>query len=317
MRRLSVGRLGAHLSTCAILHPQFRVHVVDNARVVSEDALSLRAFDRVGRTGRPTCTVLLAGSARISAFGEHRWLGAGAGLVVAHKQAICMRQEGPRYRAVVLEWEPGSIGDAPAPLLTGFTLDAAAARAVSVAADALHADPGSAARDVPDVRDVRDVRDVSNVPATIASLLATLRGAGVPVRACAPDELVHDVPPRMAEVAQALDEVLSLGSVRPTTVDLEERLGLSARQLNRLVEAFHVAYGFNSQGWRDTVNRRRILLGAALMTAEGATVVEVATAIGFSSAEAFARALGDAGLPPPSSIASEVERLGAAHAEGA
>lgn len=305
MRRLSVGRLGAHLSTCAILHPQFRVHVVDNARVVSEDALSLRAFDRVGRTGRPTCTVLLAGSARISAFGEHRWLGAGAGLVVAHKQAICMRQEGERYRAVVLEWEPGSIGDAPASLLTGFTLEAAAARAVAVAADALHPDPGAAARDVPDV------------PATIASLLATLRGAGVPVRACAPDELVHEVPPRMAEVAQALDEVLSLGSVRPTTVDLEERLGLSARQLNRLVEAFHVAYGFNSQGWRDTVNRRRILLGAALMTAAGATVVEVATAIGFSSAEAFARALGDAGLPPPSSIASEVEQLGAAHAEGA
>lgn len=297
VRRLAVDPLGAYLSTVAFIHPRHRVHFVDNARVISEDALSLRAFDRVGATGRPTCTVLLEGQARISAYGKHVRLRRGSVVVIAHKSAICMRQEGERYRSVVIEWDADTLARQPEAQVSEHTLDDTTLAVVDQQAIAASADEDPAK--------------------LLHALIGELHKAGVPFDPPDRDKLVHDVAPRFTELSQALDEVLSQGGVRPTTVDLEERMRLSTRQLNRLVESYHTTYGFNSEGWRDTVKRRRIMLGAALMTAPGATVIDVAQAIGFSSAEAFARALSEAGLPPPSEIRAEVLRLGAiADAEG-
>jgi AraC-like DNA-binding protein len=288
---LGVDELGAHLSTVALIHPRYRVHFVDNARVISEDALSLRAFDRVGATGRPTCTVLLEGRARISAYGKHVKLTRGSAVLVAHKSAICMRQEGERYRSVAIEWDADTLAAQPEVPVSEHAIDDEALGEI----DELVAASGT--DDAPE--------------RVVQTLIERLRASGLPFTKPDHDKLVHDVVPRFAELSQALDEVLSQGGVRPTTVDLEDRMRLSTRQLNRLVESYHTTYGFNSEGWRDTVKRRRIMLGAALMTAAGATVIDVAQAIGFSSAEAFARALSEAGLPPPSEIRGEVLRLGA------
>ncbi|MFO0661947.1 MAG: hypothetical protein U0165_19255 [Polyangiaceae bacterium] len=290
IRKLGLDRLGAYLSTVALIHPRYRVHVVENAKVISEDALSLRAFDRVGATGRPTCTVMLAGQARISAYGRHVKLRRGDALVVAHKSAICMRQEGELYRSVVLEWDADTLGPQPSAQLSEHRVsDATLARLEALADEASHE---------------RAPHEI------VRELVDGLRHEGLGLGQPEDALLKHVIAPRFVELSQALDEVLSQGGVRPTTVDLEDRMGLSTRQLNRLVESYHTTYGFNSEGWRDTVKRRRIMLGAALMTTPGATVIEVSQAIGFSSAEAFARALSEAGLPPPSEIRGEVLRLG-------
>jgi hypothetical protein len=45
------------------------------------------------------------------------------------------------------------------------------------------------------------------------------------------------------------------------------------------------------------------------MTARGATVEEVARAVGYASPTAFARAMADAGLPPPGDVARVVDGL--------
>lgn len=289
-RRVGVERIGAYLSTIALLHPHYRVHFVENAHVISEDALSLRAFHRVGATGRPTCTILLEGAARISAFGSHYFLEPGSVLLVSKKQSICMRQEGPRYRAIALEWTLGQFGPTPSKDTEEFRLQ---------------------------THDLNKLEELWGSPFSgeyllrkIEQMLKILNESGLPFENTAPSELSHQVAPRMRELNQALDEVLSQNGSRPTTVDLEERMGLSSRQLNRLVEQYNRTYGFNSEGWRDTVKRRRIMLGACLMTAPGVKVIEVAKTVGFSTAEAFAQALAEAGLPAPSKILGEVKQLG-------
>lgn len=90
------------------------------------------------------------------------------------------------------------------------------------------------------------------------------------------------------------------------------RLGLSTRQLNRLIADYNERYGFNAGGWIDTRNRRRLMFGATFMTVPGATAKDVAQLVGYQSASAFTRALKSAGLPPPSTIAGEVEKIGRA-----
>jgi len=295
-RRAELPGAEVFLSTTALLHPRFRVHLVHNAGVTSEDALSLRAFERKGATGRPTWTLLLEGAARISAFGEHRWLGPGSMLGVARKGAICMRQQGSAYRSVVLEWDPGSLcGELPASLVAARVGGEALGelRAAALALDE-GADPGPG----------------------LSALLGLLQRAGAPFEPGSLGALPHSPPEGVVRLSQALDEVLSSAGMRPTSVDLEERMGLSARQLNRLIDRYNRLYGFNAEGWRDTVNRRRVMLGAALMTSPGASVGRVSSAMGFSSPEVFARALADAGLPPPSEIAAEIARLGAEHPPG-
>ena len=52
------------------------------------------------------------------------------------------------------------------------------------------------------------------------------------------------------------------------------------------------------------------MMGATLMTVPEAAVAEVARHVGFRSSPAFARALADAGFPPPSEIRQVIRELG-------
>ena len=48
-RAVVVPELEACVSTHAILHARYRLHAVHNERVVCEDALVMRSFDRIAR----------------------------------------------------------------------------------------------------------------------------------------------------------------------------------------------------------------------------------------------------------------------------
>jgi hypothetical protein len=266
------------------------VHVVRNDRVVSEDRLHLRAFERRGMLGRPIVTAILEGNARIEAFDRLAWLAPGDVSAIESKGAIVMRQsrDGERYESIVVEWEPGAL-DAARP--TGFekrTLDAPALARLRAHAERL------AARDV----------DVPTAAETASEVLAILGFPRPPARS-----LLEDVPEQTRLLAAALDELLSDLGRRPMAVDLHGLLGLSLRQVNRLVLDFNVRYGFNAVGWRDTRGRRRLMMGATLMTAPGATVEDVARTVGYASPTAFARAMALAGLPPPGEVARCVASL--------
>ena len=292
-RTVVLPEVSALLATHAVVHTGYRVHAVFRENVISEDALLNRGFDRRGAKGRPVATALLEGRARLRLPAGDHWLEPGELCVVDSKALLLMRQEGPRYRSVVCEWEPGVFGDRPsAPVSVARVPDAALA-ALAAFAGAL-GDEGA---------------DVAGVARELPRLWSTLAALGVPL-ARAESRLVEPVDEAVLRLARALDALLSNLQGGPMLVDLSEALGLSARQINRLVLEFNERYGFNASGWRDTRNRWRLLMGATLMTAPGAASDAVAHAVGFASAATFCRALANVGLPPPGEIAAAVRALG-------
>ena len=143
----------------------------------------------------------------------------------------------------------------------------------------------------------------------IARALAVLREIGVPLEPIAAPDLIEPVPDEVRALGRAMDLALSGLHLRPMSVDLEHRLAQSERQLRRRVADFNLRYGFNAEGWRDSVNRRRLMVGAAFMTAPRASTVGVAKALGYSSPTAFCRALDQAGLPSPGDMAWAIAAL--------
>lgn len=135
------------------------------------------------------------------------------------------------------------------------------------------------------------------------------RAAGAPLSSWSADDLDEEVPEAVLRVGRALDETLSNLAGRPMVIDLDRILGLSSRQVQRVVRSFNERFGFNALGWRDTLNRRRTLIGAAMMTAPGATTDAIARAMGYASPAAFCRAMAGASLPSPGNIARHVKAL--------
>ncbi len=286
-RRVEAPELHAHLSNTALVHSALRLHIVDNQRVVNEDVLLTRAFTREGRTSRPITTVLLEGTARVSAYDRHVWMKPGDVITVDSKGAILMRQEGAPYMALALEWDPGPFGERGAPIVVHD------GRALMGSFRSI-------------ARDVRERRE--NPANAVARLVGVLSNLGLPIHVTE-SMLEEPVPEHMQELTNALDASLSALGKQPMISDLQSRLCLSSRQLNRLVADYNARYGFNSAGWIDTRNRRRLLVGATFMTVPGATVGYVASQVGYRSRSAFARALRLVGLPAPQDIGAEVERI--------
>lgn len=292
-RKSEVPELGARFALRALVHPHYRLHVVDNRRVIAEDSLYLGAMTRKGHVGWPVLTVVLAGEARVRAFGREEWLRPGQVSVVAAKSAIAMRQQGDAFRSLALEWKPGSTFGVARPeafakgSLEPRALERLAKDAEELLAPTLTAE-GAALR----------ARDV----------FATLASIGMPV-AADPPGLEFDVPAQDRLVSSALDAALSDLSGRPMVTDLDRALGVSARQVSRVVAAFNARYGFNASTWQDTRSRRRLLLGSGFMTAAGATTELVARTVGYGSPAAFCRALADLGLPSPGHAREAVRAL--------
>ncbi len=290
-RKTAIGSLGASVETRAVVHTQFRLHHVKNERVVCEDALFMHAFERKGRVDRPVLTVVLAGRARVRAFGEERWLGPGEIVLVRSKSAIEMRQEGERYESLALEWDPGSLGTMPRAPVGSARLDRAGLRRLAACAESLAS------------------KDAAEVSQAFARCLRVLRAEGAPFEPREVGDLVEPVSESTQHLSRALDVVLSNLERGPAACDLEAILGLSARQTQRVVAAFNERYGFNSQGWRDTRNRRRLMVGASLMTAEGTTTELVSQATGYRTPTSFCHALAQAGIVSPGEVPRAVRDL--------
>jgi len=292
-RRAGLAAAGAWVETHAVVHTSYRLHVVENRRVVCDDGLFFGAFDRRGQLGRPVLTVVLSGRARLRTPGAERWLVPGDLAVLHAKGAIEMRQEGDPFRSIALEWDPGTLGGAvPGGLSSGRLAPQDLAKLET------------AARNV-----CACGRDASRAPSAIAALLARLRASGIPLDAHEPGALVEPVAPQLVRLSRALDDVLSDLAGNPAGVDLDTALGLSARQVNRLVTTFNARFAFNAAGWRDTRNRRRLMVAAVLLTAPTATTERVTTAVGYAAPTALCHAFAQAGLPSPGSIARAVEHL--------
>jgi hypothetical protein len=290
-RRVAIPEIEAVVATRAVVHTGYRVHVIHNHGVVCDDDLFLPSIARIGRISRPVLTVILAGRARIRLEGFERWLEAGDVVLLPVKAVVAMRQEGTPFRSIAIEWDAGTLGGSvSAPDVV--RLDAIAFARALLLADALESCP-----------------DAVNASALLADILSLLRAQGAPFDPVVAQALIEPVPHPVVRLGRALDAVLSRLAHAPALVDLDSALGLSLRQINRVVTQFNRRYGFNSLGWRDTRNRRRILVGATMMTAPGARTELVARAMGYSSPTGFCHALDLVGLPSPGATADRVERL--------
>ncbi len=293
-RCMRAPRLGALHETHAVVATRFRLHVFRLRHLIAEDRLFTPCFARLGHVGRPIVTVLLEGRARLSLGPRDAWLEPGCVSVLGSKSAVEMRQDGSeQFLSVSLEWDPGWLGSRPGPLDVGRLSPKDVARVRTIASRIADSD-GNPAYNAQDV----------------AALVAVLRGAGVGLEQVPAGALAEPLPPHTLEIARALDGLLSNLTDQPMMVDLHDALGVSPRQANRLVAAFNERWGFNAATWQDTRTRRRVMLGASMMTARGATTEEVATAVGYGSPTAFCRALARADLPSPGAIAPTVRRLG-------
>jgi hypothetical protein len=288
---MSLPEAGASVATHAVVHASYRVHVVQNRAVVCDDAIFLPSLARVGRVSRPVLTVVVAGRARVRIGSFDRWLEAGD-MVLLPSKDVSMRQEGTPFESVALEWDPGTLGGAPS--------------------ETEHAKlaPGDLAPLVALARDLAGCAEPAAAMHHTAELIARLRACGAPLDRVGAGALVEPVPESTRRLSGALDAALSDLAGAPMLVDLGGALGLSPRQLNRVVAAFNARYGYNSLGWRDTRNRRRLLVGASMMTAPGARTDGVARRMGYASPTGFCHALAEAGMPSPGTMPAAVARLG-------
>lgn len=136
-----------------------------------------------------------------------------------------------------------------------------------------------------------------------ARILRVLRAEGLPFETPDAEELGEEVPEPMRRVSAAMDRGFASISHGPTVADLEATAGLSSRSIQKWMEAFHQRYAFNTQGgWRETLHRTRLILGAALMSAEQATTARVAQALGYGAPRSFNNALLNAGFPSPGEL---------------
>jgi AraC-like DNA-binding protein len=101
---------------------------------------------------------------------------------------------------------------------------------------------------------------------------------------------------------QALASSLERLDVGSTMALVALATGVSERQARRdlqsTVERMRLPYA----GWRDAAKRFRVRLALVLLSAPGASIGEVAHAVGYRHGEALANAFADAGMAPPGRI---------------
>lgn len=285
-RLLEVPALRARHELVAWVERHARLHVFASDHLVCDDRLYQRAFGRADAGDRSLVTLVLEGRLHLESEGRFFRCDPGRGAYLPRKGTLAVRTEGEHYRSLVFEWDPDRVSEARLLAFDPADVDELA-RGIAAAA--------------------RPERRLLDAALERVAAIASIDPIEIErVSVVGPDEL------RAQEVADALDAVLSSLDAQPMATDLETRLGVSSRQVTRLVDAFRARYGYGATNWQETRSRRRLMLAATLLTAPQATVASVARAVGYLHPETLSRAFHAAGFPRPSQIAAEVEALGRA-----
>ena len=124
-----------------------------------------------------------------------------------------------------------------------------------------------------------------------------------------PDALAvvrQPTPPAIERVLGAMLRAIERMYLGGTMKDLETATGTSPRQLARDIENAVRVLGLAGLGWRLTSRHLRLKIAVMLLSAEHATVGEVARIVGWGSADAMTRAFRNAGLAAPTVVQREI-----------
>jgi AraC-like DNA-binding protein len=108
---------------------------------------------------------------------------------------------------------------------------------------------------------------------------------------------------------RALRPMIERFYLSPTLQEVGDATGVSTRQVERYVQQFVAWFALVGEGWRPSTRHLRLKLAVILLSAEGASVADVAGAVGYMSSDAMGRAFRDAGLPPPTVVQEEVRAI--------
>lgn len=280
---------GAAYEIHEVLHTSFRVRVTRTVGVTVDESLFYPTTKWTGDGARPQVEVALRGAVRNTQPPDVRWIRPGEFSIGRSLENFWARVEDDSL-VLSVDWALGSLGNvAPSGLPIG-TLDEDALRKLEAAAHTL-ATPGSEGF------------------ALIPEVLDTLRRAGVPFDAIDPRDLTAVTDEDDRAVAAALTHAMSNLNAAPMSVDLEQTLGRSRRQVVELVRRVAARFGLNGEDWRTLRDRFRLTSAAVLATHRAARTEHVAHAVGYGSARALCTALARAGLPTPGNMRREVDAL--------
>jgi AraC-like DNA-binding protein len=113
---------------------------------------------------------------------------------------------------------------------------------------------------------------------------------------------------RIVRIWSALYPPLVRFALSTTIEDIAERAGLSKLKVELAFQFFVSTFGLVGPGMRTFTRHTRLASAVLFLSAEHASVSEVASLVGYGSATAMGRAFRDAGLPSPSAIRGELLR---------
>lgn len=199
-------------------------------------------------------------------------------------RSLSYRSVGAPYHAIELHGPAadfGEVGATPAPVALDAETWRLARRVIDIGFDADEA-----------------------LAASVTDLVGRLTELGLVTRE-ARDRLTKPTSAIMRGVWRAVRPMMDGFAPSANLKDVSSASGLSERQVARNVGWILNRFAFPSDGWRLAMHTLRLKLAVLLLSAEGATVGEVADALGYKSITAMAKAFREAKLATP----SEIQRL--------
>ncbi len=136
----------------------------------------------------------------------------------------------------------------------------------------------------------------------LVTLVGELGAAGV-VTGDVAARSIEPTPRTYALLWRAMRPMIERFHLAPSVQELTGETGVTPRQIDRYVKDFVTNFGHVvGAGWRTATRHLRLRLAVVLLSAEGASVADVATAVGYGSIDAMGRAFREIGLPAPSAI---------------
>lgn len=263
-RSIALPRLGALRQFFALRQPGFRAYVMRLRGMHYEAVDRPRAKTA---TFRNDLTLVLEGRWVDRRHGEHT-LGAGEASCGPLAEQIDRWEDG--MLLLTIEWDE--------PMAEGWTKQTLSAPTLTAARAFVDA--------------VSNEEDRTKDQSTLAALLEALRSEGFPVPLVSPMK-----PPEEAvRAAKMLNVALTNLSSAPMWVDYTS--DRSERQWRRDLTKARAWVGLLGGSFRTTLNTIRLTFAVSLLSAPGATVAEIASALGYRNERSLIQALTRAGLAP-------------------
>lgn len=140
-------------------------------------------------------------------------------------------------------------------------------------------------------------RHVMDHPMDVGQIFDALAAQGI----TKPAVRIHEEPERYRRLWEALRPLYDTHGGTVSLKQLAASLDMSMRQVGRDAKELASTFGFGN-GFRDALLVLRLRVAVLLLSAPQATVADVASAVGYGSPIAMARAFRDAKLPAPSAV---------------